>query len=141
MARGWSRPPIAGSAPKAIIEGMAGCFLVVDDSIVARMSIKGIIKDRSPELREASSGEEAVEIIRGGYAPDLIFLDLTMPGMGGLAALRAIRALRPEQKVIVVTADMQARTIADATEAGAWEVIRKPADRELVLGLLGRAGV
>jgi two-component system chemotaxis response regulator CheY len=117
---------------------MAGTALIVDDSLVARLSLKGILKESNMGLSEASSGEDALEKLSGGLSPDIVFLDLTMPGKGGIETLRDIRSAYPKLPVVIVTADIQARTIEMVTEAGASAVVRKPADRAEILGVIGR---
>ena len=113
--------------------------LVVDDSLVARLGMKNILKDSAYSIAESASGEEALERIGGGLAPAVVILDLTMPGMGGIAALRELKRRNPGLPVLVVTADIQRRAIDEALSAGAFEVLRKPAEREAVLGALARA--
>ena len=117
---------------------MAGMALIVDDSLVARLSLKGILKESNLGLSEASSGEDALEKLSGGLSPDIVFLDLTMPGKGGIETLRDIRSAHTKLPVVIVTADIQARTIEMVTEAGASAVVRKPADRAEILGVIGR---
>jgi two-component system chemotaxis response regulator CheY len=113
--------------------------LVVDDSMVARLAIKGIVKDSVASLAEASSGEAAIALVGEGRALDLVFLDLTMPGMGGVEALKELRSRVPSIKVVVVTADIQARTVEEVRALGAYDVIRKPADKAAVMAVLARA--
>jgi two-component system chemotaxis response regulator CheY len=113
--------------------------LIVDDSMVARLAIKGIIKDTGAVVSEAASGEVALDLVDKGLVPDLVFLDLTMPGMGGIEALKALRQRLPLLKVAVVTADIQVRTVAEAMTCGAFDVIRKPADRASILEAMARA--
>jgi len=121
-----------------ILNPMAGSVLIVDDSLVARLSLKGILKGSDWSLSEAASGEAALEKLSGGLAPDIVFLDLTMPGKGGIETLREIRAAYPGLPVVIVTADIQARTIAMVTEAGASAVVRKPANSAEILGVVER---
>jgi len=118
---------------------MAIRVLIVDDSMVARLAIKGIIKDMGVLVSEAASGELALDQVDSGLKPDLVFLDLTMPGMGGFEALKALRTRIPDLKVAIVTADIQVRTVAEVMNNGAFDVIRKPADRESILGAIARA--
>ena len=91
------------------------------------------------ETTEAQSGEEALELIKRGYAPDLVFLDLTMPGLGGIDTLKRLHAARPSLPVIVVTADLQDRTREEVREAGGFDIVRKPADPGIVRDAVGRA--
>ena len=117
---------------------MTGSALIVDDSLVARISLKGILKDTGLELYEASSGEAALELLGKGMRPDIVFLDLTMPGKGGIETLRDISSSFPGLPVVVVTADIQTRTIEMVKEAGAAAVVRKPADRSEILSAVSR---
>jgi CheY-like chemotaxis protein len=118
---------------------MIPTILLVDDSIVARLSIKSILRETGAAFAEATTGEDALEQIEGGLGPALVFLDLTMPGIGGLETLRILRKEHPEIKVAVVTADIQARTLDEARSLGAFEVVRKPADKATILALWARA--
>jgi len=106
--------------------------------MVARMLLKNILKDIGAELIEASDGETALALVSSDETIYLVFMDLTMPGMGGMEALRRIKMLRPSLPVVVVTADIQKQTIADAMAAGAFEVLRKKIDHEAIVHVLGR---
>ncbi len=112
--------------------------LVVDDSIVARMSLRSTLRELGVETTEARSGEEALDLLEGGYAPDLVFLDLTMPGLGGIATLRRLVMAKPGLPVVVVTADLQDRTREEVREAGGFDIVRKPADPSIVRDALSR---
>mgnify|MGYP002350683490 CR=1 FL=1 len=123
----------------SILRGMERIVLVVDDSLVARLGMKNILKDSGFSMAESASGEDALERIRGGLSPAAVLLDLTMPGIGGIETLRELKRLAPGLPVLVVTADIQRRTLEEARAAGAFDVLRKPADRAAVLDALGRA--
>ena len=118
---------------------MERIVLVVDDSLVARLGMKNILKDSGFSIAESASGEDALEGIRCGLSPAVVFLDLTMPGIGGIETLRELKRLAPGLPVLVVTADIQQRTLEEAQAAGAFGVLRKPADRTAVLDALARA--
>jgi CheY-like chemotaxis protein len=111
--------------------------VIVDDSLVARLSLKGILKETGLSLSEANSGEAALTLLAQGPRPALLFLDLTMPGMGGIETLRAITVSYPGLPVVVVTADIQARTVDMVKELGAAAVVRKPADKAEILAAVG----
>lgn len=115
---------------------MHGSALIVDDSLVARLSLKGILKETGLSLSEAPSGEAALELLGKGLRPDIVFLDLTMPGRGGLETLRDLSASYPGIPVVVVTADIQVRTIETVKAAGAAAVVRKPADKAEILSVV-----
>ncbi|HEX6121632.1 MAG TPA: response regulator transcription factor, partial [Ktedonobacterales bacterium] len=79
-------------------------IMVVDDHPVVR---NGIVFALSayPDLAvvaQAGSGEEALSLVRSAY-PDVVLMDLRMPGMGGVAAIQAIREARPEAQVLALT--------------------------------------
>ena len=118
---------------------MTGNVLIVDDSLVARLSLKGILKETGLSLSEAPSGEAALEALAAGPLPALVFLDLTMPGLGGIETLRAIRDRFAGLPVVVVTADIQAKTLETVRELGAFSIVRKPADKAEILGAAERA--
>ena len=115
---------------------MNGKVLIVDDSLVARLSLKSTLKETGLSITEAGSGEAALEILASDKAFDLVFLDLTMPGKGGVETLRDIAATRPGLPVVVVTADIQSRTLDSVREIGAAAIVRKPADKAEILEAL-----
>ncbi|UXY14151.1 response regulator [Chitiniphilus purpureus] len=82
--------------------------LIVDDSTLSRMLIRNLIVERHPDwtILEAASGEAALELV-GTTRPDLITLDLNMPGMNGLEAAVALNAQCPSAKLAVLTANVQ----------------------------------
>jgi len=113
--------------------------LIVDDSMVARMSVRNALKETGAETKEAACGEDAIALVTGGYAPTLVFLDLTMPGIGGVETLRRLRGLGLSTRVIVVTADVQAATLAQLEGLDPLEVLRKPADKAAIQAAFARA--
>ncbi|MBI1892362.1 MAG: response regulator [Burkholderiales bacterium] len=82
--------------------------LVVDDSRVSRMLSRQFILAKHPtwKVEEAATGEEAVEKL-DSLAPDLIILDVNMPGMGGFAAVDKLREKRPNVRISLLTANVQ----------------------------------
>lgn len=94
--------------------------LVVDDSRVSRLLSRQFILHRHPDwsIAEAGSGEEALEKLQS-ITPDLILLDLNMPGMGGLAAIAPIRRQCPRAHITVLTANVQDASREKAAALGA----------------------
>ena len=86
-------------------------ILVVDDSRVSRMLSRQFILHNHPAYTvfEAASGEEAVAKL-ADIKPDLILLDVNMPGMGGLAAIGALREAQPGVAICLMTANVQEAT-------------------------------
>lgn len=83
-------------------------ILVVDDSALSRMMIRNAIVAKCPDcdIREASSGEAALAEARN-FRPDLITLDLNMPGIGGLEAAAQLHAENPQARLAIITANIQ----------------------------------
>lgn len=106
-------------------------ILLADDHKVVRQGLVAILETQ-PDFEvvgEASSGAEAVELA-AKLNPDIILLDLEMPGMDGLNALRAIRAAHPDRKIIVFTAFDTDERIFGAVQAGAQGYLLKGAPRD-----------
>jgi CheY-like chemotaxis protein len=93
--------------------------LVVDDSKVSRLLSKQFILNRHPgwTIAEAASGEEAIDKLQD-FTPDLVLLDLNMPGMGGLAAVDKIQAKCPSAHITLLTANVQDATREKASALG-----------------------
>lgn len=103
-------------------------ILVVDDSPVARMLLKKCLGEGF-EVYEAGSGEEGLDMFLS-LTVELVFLDLTMPGIGGLATLKKMREANKEVPIVVISADRQHSTIKEVMEAGASTVLKKPPRQE-----------
>lgn len=100
-------------------------ILIVDDSGLARRSLRKVLQDLGHAVEEASDGSEALEryfIER----PDLVFLDIVMSGMYGTEVLEKLRELDPEVRVIMATADIQTSTRDQVHAAGAVGILNKP---------------
>jgi DNA-binding NarL/FixJ family response regulator len=107
--------------------------LVVDNHPVVRSGLRGMIGDE-PDLEiigEASSGEEAVAIA-GLTNPDIVLMDLRMPGMDGAVATRLITTRQPNVRVLILTMYDNDTDIVPAVEAGAAGYLLKDAAREEV---------
>lgn len=106
--------------------------LLVDDSQLARRTLRRILDSLGCAVTEAQDGMTALE----HYfleKPDLVFLDLLMAGMHGLEVLTKLRELDPAARVIVVSADIQESTRKMVEESGASGFIQKPYDEGRVL--------
>lgn len=106
---------------------MAG-LLVVDDAPLIRSTIAGVIARHKGELTpiiEASSGEEAVALARR-VRPDIVIMDIKMPGMDGLQATAIIREELPATKVIILTAYDEFPYVQLALKLGAVDFLLKP---------------
>ena len=105
-------------------------ILIIDDSSISRKIIKSCIpKDKEYEFFEAQDGKKGLEKFIE-IRPDVTFLDLTMPVMGGVECLEKILKFSKNAIVVVVTADVQIKSISKVTEIGAFRVIKKPPSKE-----------
>lgn len=104
---------------------MSAKILVVDDSALARRSIRQVLEGMGHEVEEATDGTQAIERYYLNHH-DLIVLDMVMEGMYGLEVLMKFKELNPDARVIVVTADIQDSTRAEVRAAGAAGLINKP---------------
>jgi response regulator NasT len=102
-----------------------GRILLVDDEALIRMGLRVMLRDLGYEVvGEAADGHEAVTKV-AALAPDLVIMDIKMPGMDGLEATRRIMAAHPVP-IIVLTAYNQQSLVAEAADAGVLAYLMKP---------------
>lgn len=99
--------------------------LTIDDAKFMRRVIGRCITETGHEFLEAANGQEGLDKIRS-ESPDLVILDLVMPGMDGFAVLEALQKSGEHPPVIVMTADIQASVRAKVLELGAQVFLNKP---------------
>jgi two-component system KDP operon response regulator KdpE len=99
-------------------------ILVVDDEPQLRRAMRATLTDLGYSVIEAKTGEEALEVLQSD-TPDLILLDLNMPGIGGLETCRAIRE-NSDLPVIVLSVRNTERDKVEALDAGADDYVTKP---------------
>jgi len=109
-------------------------ILVADDSLTLRKRIVEFMKLEGFETLEASSGEEVLEVVES-FHPDLILLDVVMPGKSGIEVCRSLRALSSFSQVpiLMLTVKTSAFDVSEAFKAGATDYIRKPFGAEELL--------
>ena len=107
-------------------------ILIADDSAFARLNCKKVLTRGGHDVLEAASGFEALAIYKS-ERPDVVFLDITMPDMDGLAALEEIIKFDAEARIAMATAMGQQRIVIEALKAGAKEFLVKPFQPERVL--------
>jgi two-component system, chemotaxis family, chemotaxis protein CheY len=109
-------------------------ILIVDDNRIIREVLRGLIRhdDRLAVVGTAANGESALEMI-GTLHPDLVCLDVLMPGPDGIAILRTIHAQYPGTRVIVVSGESTPHIVSSALRAGASGFVVKPFNAEKVL--------
>ena len=107
-------------------------ILVIDDEEGVRKSLRMILEYDGYDVTEAATGEEGVKLIER-EAPDLVFLDIKMPGMDGLEVLQKVRHLMEAMPVVVISGHGDINTAVEATKLGAFDFIGKPPERERIL--------
>lgn len=114
-----------------------GSILICDDEEIMRDVLETILSEVGYKVELAKTGEEAVE----AYAAkpfDVVLMDVSMPGMGGLTALEELIKLDAEAVVLIVTAYATFDTAISAWEKGAFGVVRKPFKNEQILALTAK---
>ncbi len=109
--------------------GTSGKLLIVDDSSTIRRSIqRHIFSDRVTEIYQAERrrGDGAVR----AHCPEFVTMDLTMPEMDGLTCISKMMALKPDTRLMVISALGDAETAIEAVERGANEYVVKPFSAE-----------
>lgn len=99
--------------------------LVVDDEIPACLTLEKFLRKRGFEARSVHTGEEAVRSVKES-APDIVVLDIKMPGMDGIETLRRIRKMDEDMVVIMLTAIDDVATALTTIREGADDFLRKP---------------
>ena len=114
--------------------------LIVDDHDLFRSGLRNLLEDEGVQIvGEASAGQEAIKIVRE-VAPDVVVMDLNMPGMGGVEATRHISTIAPLTRVLMLTISDQDNDVIDAILAGACGYLLKDSSiQELIAGIRAAA--
>ena len=103
---------------------------IVDDDASFAQYLRTFLSLRGYEARCYTRGDELLASMKQAEAPDVVLLDVMMPGLDGMATLRALKASRPEAQVIMLSGRNQASTIVEAVRLGAADYVVKPDDPE-----------
>jgi len=104
-------------------------ILVVDDEARVREAICRLLESKGHTVSAAGSGEQALEVT-GQHSPDLIVMDITLPGIDGVETLRRLRERGVESVAIFMTAYGSVRSAVDAMRAGGFDYLSKPFDND-----------
>ena len=107
-------------------------ILIVDDEPSIVQSLKGLLSDEGFDVMTAPNGYEALKIIESD-SPDLVLLDIWMPGIDGIETLKEIKANNPFIQVIIITGHGNVETAVKATKLGAFDLIEKPLSIDKVI--------
>ncbi len=117
--------------------GKKGSILICDDEEIMRDVLGTILAGAGYKVELARTGEEAIELY-SQRSFDVVLMDVSMPGIGGLTALEELMKLDAEAVVLMVTAYATFDTAISAWEKGAAGVIRKPFQNEQILALVAK---
>ena len=116
-------------------------ILIVDDEKNIRLTLSQALETLGVEIDTAADGDEALTKLKGRDF-GLILLDIRMPGMDGMEVLRRVREMRPDIRIIMITAYGTVESAVEAMKLGAVDFLQKPFDpeeiRELILRVLDR---
>jgi DNA-binding NarL/FixJ family response regulator len=125
-----------GEIAETSSEEMTVRVLLVDDHDLFRTGLRNLLEERGVDVAgEASAGAEAVRLVRE-LAPDVVVMDLHMPGMSGIEAIRQIAGIAPLTRVLVLTISDNEEDVLHAILAGACGYLLKDATvEELIRGI------
>jgi two-component system nitrogen regulation response regulator NtrX len=112
--------------------------LIVDDEPSILQTLSGLLSDEGFEVSTAANGYEALKII-DTESPDLVLLDIWMPGIDGIETLKEIKKDNPHIQVIIITGHGTIETAVRATKLGAFDLIEKPLSIDKVIVAINNA--
>jgi len=118
--------------------------LVVDDSRAVRMILGNTLRELGFEVREATNGREALELLESGNtAVSLVLVDWNMPEINGFELLKRLRQIPALSSLVIVmvTTETELDQMAAALEAGANEYVMKPFTKDILVEKLQLAGI
>jgi two-component system nitrogen regulation response regulator NtrX len=113
-------------------------ILIVDDEPSILQSLSGLLVDEGFEVTTASNGYEGLKII-DRESPDLVLLDIWMPGIDGIETLKQIKKANPYLQVIIITGHGNIETAVKATKLGAYDLIEKPLSIDKIIVAINNA--
>lgn len=115
-----------------------GRILIVDDQEEILGSLEAILADEGHEVILARDGQEALHIVQND-SPDVVFLDIWIPGIDGMQTLKAIKKIDPQCAVIMMSGHGTIETAVKAIKLGATDYLEKPLNLEDVLHIVEKA--
>jgi two-component system nitrogen regulation response regulator GlnG len=115
-----------------------GTILIVDDDPQLRQSFEKLLLEEGHTVLKAPNGEAALALVRQN-PPELVVMDIRMPGLSGLEAFQAMHAMEPKLPVIIMTAFGTTETAIEATKLGAYDYILKPFEIPDILAIITQA--
>ncbi len=115
-----------------------GRILVIDDETSILRSLEGILSDEGFQVLLAEDGGTGLDIVKS-KSPDLVLLDIWLPGMDGIQTLQAIKEFRSDLAVIVMSGHGSIDTAVKATQLGAFDYVEKPLSLDEILQVVNKA--
>ena len=112
--------------------------LIVDDEPAIQSALRGVLEDEGYRVTAVGSGAEAIGVV-ADEVPDVVFLDIWMPGLDGLETLAQLKRVRPEAAVVMISGHATIETAVKATRLGAYDFIEKPLSLDKTLVTVTRA--
>ena len=109
--------------------------LVVEDEKVANELLSSTFNNFFASVTSSFNGEDALDTFKK-QKPDIVFVDIIMPGMDGIELSRKIRDMNPNQIIIVISASNDIQKISESIEIGVNSFIQKPIDTKKIIELL-----
>ena len=117
---------------------MYPAILIVDDESTIIDSLEGILSDDGFEVMHAYNGYEALKKIEA-ESPDIVLLDIWMPGMDGIDTLKEIKKMSPNLPVVMITGHGSIESAVDATKSGAFDFLEKPLSIDKIMVTINNA--
>ncbi|MGD8740443.1 MAG: response regulator, partial [Desulfobacterales bacterium] len=117
---------------------MLPSVLVVDDEKSIVQSLSGLLSDEGFEVSTAVNGYEALKVI-DSESPDVVLLDIWMPGIDGIETLKEIKKYNPHIQVIIITGHGTIETAVKATKLGAFDLVEKPLSIDKIILAINNA--
>jgi two-component system nitrogen regulation response regulator NtrX len=112
--------------------------LIVDDEPSILQTLSGLLSDEGFDVATAANGYEALKVIDAD-SPDLVLLDIWMPGLDGIETLKEIKKDNPHIQVIIITGHGTIETAVRATKLGAFDLIEKPLSIDKIIVAINNA--
>jgi len=113
--------------------------MIVDDEADFAETLAERLELRDFEVRVASGAEEAMAILQPGWTPDVVLLDLKMPGLDGLETLALLKEYDPGIEVILVTGDGSTSAGMEGMSKGLFDYLMKPIDIGVIVERINKA--
>ena len=114
--------------------------LVVDDEPGVEMIFSRILADLNYDYKYCGSVEDALPLLKNGLSPDVIFLDIRLPGMDGVSALPKFLGINPFARIIMMTAYQTVESVVNAMKSGAVDYLNKPLNPQMIGEALKKYG-